>query len=243
MHTHQLKENHKTLLMMAVSFPSHEFKLFTTPNRTRHIMLRYAELKKYLLHLCRLTSLSEKPATPTSQPSPITSTSAVKSASKAPANKNKMLNRLWINILKRITWGAFHVITHKVLISVENIFKSDSTWLWYLCVSGWIVPPSVFKAGLVPTIAGDDNSRREGEFLPEGREFFQTSSSAHQPWFQQKDPDLDPVLEQFWKIKLQKIGWWGSWAGVWYWVDCLLIAANHPFKSAPTSQTGLEQFN
>ena len=86
---------------MAVSF--HEFKLFTTPNRTRHIMLRYAELKKYLLHLCQLTSMSEKPATPTSQPSPITSTSAVKSASKAPANKNKMLNRLWINILKRIT--------------------------------------------------------------------------------------------------------------------------------------------
>ena len=209
MHSHQLKENHKTLLMMAVSFPSHEFKLFTTPNRTRHIMLRYAELKKYLLHLCRLTSLSEKPATPTSQPSPITSTSAVKSASKAPANKNKMLNRLWINILKRITWGAFHVITHKVLISVENIFKSDSTWLWYLCVSGWIVPPSVFKAGLVPTIAGDDNSRREKESFYQKAE----SSSKHPVLLTSrafnialKDPDLDPALEQFWKIKLQKIG-------------------------------------
>ena len=227
---------------MAVSFPSHEFKLFTTPNRTRHIMLRYAELKKYLLHLRRLTSLSEKPATPTSQPSPITSTSAVKSASKAPANKNKMLNRLWINILKRITWGAFHVITHKVLISVENIFKSDSTWLWYLCVSGWIVPPSVFKAGLVPTIAGDDNSRREGEFLPEGREFFQTSSSAHQPCFQHSF-ERSRSRSCFGAILENKITENWYWAGVWYWADCLLIAANHPFKSAPTSQTGLEQFN
>ena len=35
----------------------------------------------------------------------------------------------------------------------------------------------------------------------------------------------------------------GGGALLWYCVNCLLIAANHPLKSAFTTQTGLKQLN
>ena len=43
------------------------------------------------------------------------------------------------------------------------------------------------------------------------------------------------MMDEIWEIKLSKSGGGGGEALlVWYCVNCLLIPANHPFKSAPT---------